>query len=71
MTLNLHNPEWNVLDLLVPWNLGILCLGFLASWLVITLLERLGWTRLVWHLPLFFLALVVLITSALGFVFHP
>jgi hypothetical protein len=46
-------------------------LGFLASWLVVAILERTGLSRHIWHLPLFFLALAVLLTSIIGFVCFP
>lgn len=36
-----------------------------------TVLERTGLTRFVWHLPLFFLGLLVLVTSLLGNLLHP
>ena len=45
--------------------------GFLAAWLVIAILEHTGLTRHIWHLPLFFLALVVLLSSIIGFVCFP
>ena len=69
--MNLRNPELQLVDLLVPWNVGIGLVGFLLSWLILSVLERLGWTRFFWHLPLFFLGLLVLITSLLGMWFHP
>ena len=69
--MNLRAPEIQFLDLLVPWSLGLIILGFLVSWMVITVLERTGLTRFIWHLPLFFLGLLVLITSLLGNFLHP
>jgi len=71
IAMDLRSPELRLLDLLVPWNLGIAILGFLLAWAVVAVLERTGLTRFIWHLPLFFLALLVLITSLLGLVFHP
>jgi hypothetical protein len=64
-------PEISVTDLLVPWIAIVGVLGFLAAWLVVAILERTGLARHVWHLPLFFLALVVLFTSLIGTVFFP
>ena len=49
----------------------IALLGFLAAWLVVAIMERTGLSRYVWHLPLFFLALVVLFSSVIGMVFLP
>jgi hypothetical protein len=69
--VDLRSPELQLFDLLMPWNLGIGILGFLLAWAVVSVLERTGLTRFIWHLPLFFLALLVLITSLLGLVLHP
>ena len=41
------------------------------SWLVVAILERTGLSRHIWHLPLFFLALAVLLSSIIGFVCFP
>jgi hypothetical protein len=41
------------------------------AWLVMAILERTGLSRHVWHLPLFFLALVVLFSSLIGMEFSP
>jgi hypothetical protein len=46
-------------------------LGFLAAWLVTAVLERFGLTRFFWNLPLFFVALSVLLGSVLGLVLAP
>ena len=46
-------------------------LGFLAAWLVMAILERTGLSRHLWHLPLFFVALLVLFSSLIGAVFFP
>ena len=71
MAINLRTPELDFLDLLLPWNLGIGIVGFLVAWVVMTLLERAGLTRFIWHVPLFFLGLFVLLASLLGLFFHP
>ena len=67
----LSRPELKVTEVLVPWIAVICVLGFLAAWLVIAIMERTGLSRYVWHLPLFFLALVVLFSSVIGMVFQP
>ncbi|MGA8657929.1 MAG: DUF1656 domain-containing protein [Chthoniobacterales bacterium] len=67
----LNRPELRVTDLLVPWIAIVGVLGFLAAWLVVAILERTGLARHVWHLPLFFLGLVVLFSSLIGTVFFP
>jgi Protein of unknown function (DUF1656) len=66
-----NRPEFRFLDLLIPWIFAVSFFGFLAAWLVIAILERTGLTRHIWHLPLFFLALVVLLSSIIGLVFSP
>ena len=60
-----------VAGLLVPWITFVGALGFLAAWLVMAILERTGLSRHVWHLPLFFVALLVLFSSLIGAVFFP
>jgi len=69
--VSLNRPEIKFTELLIPWILVIALLGFLAAWFVVAILEHTGLSRYVWHLPLFFLALVVLFTSAIGMVFLP
>ena len=67
----LNQPELKLSDLLVPWILIVGLLGFLAAWLVAAILERTGLSRHVWHLPLFFLGLVILFSSLFGLFFLP
>jgi uncharacterized membrane protein len=66
-----NRPEFRFLDLFIPWIFVISVAGFLAAWVVVAILERTGLSRHIWHLPLFFLALVILLTSILGFVCFP
>ena len=66
-----NRPEFRVFDLLIPWIFVMTVFGFLAAWLVVAILERTGLSRNIWHLPLFFLALVILLTSIIGFVCFP
>lgn len=67
----LNRPELKLTELLIPWIMMIGLLGFLAAWLVVAILERTGLSRYIWHLPLFFLALVVLLSSVIGMAFLP
>jgi hypothetical protein len=67
----MNQAEMRFVDLLVPWVLVIWTIGFLLAWLVVAILEYTGLSRYVWHLPLFFVALVVLFASVLGIVFRP
>jgi hypothetical protein len=69
--MSLNRPEIKFTELLIPWILVIALLGFLAAWFVVAILEHTGLSRYVWHLPLFFLALVVLFSSVIGMVFLP
>lgn len=66
-----NRPEFRLLGLYIPWIFVISLLGFLAAWLVMAILERTGLSRHIWHLPLFFLALVILFSSIFGFVCFP
>jgi hypothetical protein len=68
---SLDCPEVRFADLLVPWILIIGLLGFLVAWFVVAMMERTGLSRYVWHLPLFFIALVILFSSVIGIVLLP
>jgi hypothetical protein len=46
-------------------------LGFLLAWLVVAIMEHTGLSLYVWHLPLFFVGLVVLFSSLIGTVCFP
>ena len=67
----MNQAEIRLTDLLVPWILVVGTIGFLLAWLVVAILEYTGLSRYVWHLPLFFVALVVLFASLLGILFRP
>jgi hypothetical protein len=67
----LRNAEQQIYDFNTPWSMAIVVLGFLCAWVVTDLLERLGLTRHVWHLPLFFASLAVLFGSLIGLFFAP
>ena len=71
LAVALNRPELKFTELLIPWIVMIGLLGFLAAWLVVAILERTGLSRFIWHLPLFFLALVVLFSCVIGMVFLP
>jgi len=66
-----RTPEFRIGEFLLPWGMGMSAMGFLAAWLVVLELERRAWTRHIWHLPFFFVALAVLFGCALGLVFAP
>lgn len=67
----LNRAEFRFGEVLVPWVLIIGALGFLAAWLVVTVMEYTGLSRYVWHLPLFFVGLVVLFGSLIGLAVSP
>lgn len=71
LAVALNRPELRFTELLIPWIVVIGMLGFLAAWLVVAIMEHTGLSRYVWHLPLFFLALVILFSSVIGMVFLP
>ncbi len=58
-------------DFLVPWGMVVGALGFVLAWLVMVVLERVGWTRQIWNIPLFFVALSVLFGCVIGLIFSP
>ncbi|MET0253101.1 MAG: DUF1656 domain-containing protein [Terrimicrobiaceae bacterium] len=67
----LKTPELRFGDFLVPWGMVIGTLGFLGAWITVAAMERLGWTRGIWHLPLFFVALAVFLGCVAGLIFAP
>jgi hypothetical protein len=67
----LNRPEFRLGEVLLPWSVIIGTLGFFTAWLVVTLMEYTSLSRHVWHLPLFFVALVVLFTSLIGMAISP
>jgi hypothetical protein len=69
--LLLNRPEFRLGEVLVPWSVIIGALGFFTAWLVVALMEYTGLSRYVWHLPLFFIGLVVLFGSLIGMVISP
>jgi Protein of unknown function (DUF1656) len=71
LTMEWNRPEFRFLDLLFPWIAAIGLAGFLIAWLIVAIMERTGLTRYVWHLPLFFVALVILLGSLIGMEVFP
>src|SRR4029077_17520242 len=67
----LRTPELRLGDFLLPWGMGIGTIGFLAAWIAVSVMEKLGWTRGIWHLPLFFVALAVFLGSVAGLLLAP
>lgn len=67
----LKNAAIDVLGTFIPWWLVVGALAYLAAWVVVMVLERLHLTRHIWHLPLFFLALIVLFFSVIGLILAP
>ena len=67
----LNRPELRFSEVLVPWIMIVGALGFLMAWLVVAIMEHTGLSRYVWHLPLFFVGLVVLFSSLIGMAVFP
>lgn len=67
----LKNAAIDVLGMFIPWWLVVGALAYLAAWVVVMVLERLRLTRHIWHLPLLFLALIVLFFSVIGLILAP
>jgi len=67
----LTNPEFRAGDFLMPWGMVVGTMGFLGAWLAVNLMERAGWTRAIWNLPLFFIALAVIFGCVFGLILAP
>jgi Protein of unknown function (DUF1656) len=67
----LTRPEFRFGEVLLPWTVIIGVLGFLAAWITVAIMEHTGLARYVWHLPLFFVALIVLFSSLIGIAISP
>src|SRR5258708_24122557 len=63
LALTLNRPEMKLGEVLIPWLVVVGTFGFLSAWLLVAIMERTGLSRYVWHLPLFFLPLVLLCSS--------
>ncbi len=71
MFVFLQNAEIDLGGFLLPWGMVMSALGFLAAWFVTVVLEHFRLTRYLWNLPLFFIALSVLLGSVFGLVLAP
>jgi hypothetical protein len=71
LTAQLNRPEFGILDLLIPWIALIGLAGFIAAWIVVTIMEFTGLSSRVWHLPLVFVALTVLFSCGIGALLFP
>lgn len=67
----LTTAELHMGDFLVPWGMVMGTSGFLLAWIVMIILERMGWTRRLWNIPLFFVALAVLFGCVIGLILSP
>ena len=66
-----RTPKFQIGDFLMPWGMIISSLVFLAAWVLVLELERRALTRHIWHVPLFFVALAVLIGCLFGEILAP
>lgn len=71
MGISLNVPEIILGDFMLPWGMVIATLGYLLAWMAVIVLERFRLTRFIWNLPLFFIALAVLLGCTLGLLFTP
>lgn len=67
----LTSPEFRFGDFLVPWGMVVSTVGFFGAWGVSALMERMGWSRLVWNFPLFFVALAIVFGCLTGLILAP
>ena len=64
-----HNAEFNVGGFLLPSIFVVGILGFTAAWAITAVMEAFRLTRYVWHLPLFFVGVAILIAGLLALLF--
>jgi Protein of unknown function (DUF1656) len=65
----IHDAEFNLGGFLLPWTFVVGILGFIAASVITALLESFRLTRYVWHLPLFFAGVALLIAGLLALLF--
>lgn len=63
--------EVSVAGIYIPSLLIYALAGFAVSYAIASWLQARGWSRYIWHLPLFFVALWFLITFSLGWFLYP
>ena len=69
--MQLDQPEVEFLGLHFPWIALIVLAGFVTAWVIVAMMELTGLARWVWHLPLFFVALVVLFSCSIATLLLP
>jgi hypothetical protein len=65
----IHSAEFDIGGFLLPVPFVACILGFMASWAITGLMEFFRLTRYVWHLPLFFAGVALLIAGLLALLF--
>jgi uncharacterized membrane protein len=65
----IHHAEFNVDGFLLPWIFVVGIVGFITSWVITALLESFRLTHYVWHLPLFFAGVALLVAGLLALLF--
>jgi Protein of unknown function (DUF1656) len=65
----IHGSEFNAGGFLLPRTFVVGILGFMVSSVITALLESFRLTRYVWHLPLFFAGVALLIAGLLALLF--
>jgi hypothetical protein len=67
----LRASEYEIAGFLVPWAMVLWAAAYLLALGISTLLEACGGYRWIWHPPLFFIALTIILGCSLGFLFAP
>jgi hypothetical protein len=63
------NTEIDLGGFLLPWTFVAGIIGFVAAWVITAAMESFRLTRYVWHLPLFFAGVAMLIAGLLALLF--
>ncbi len=67
----LRTAEFNIAGFLVPWAMVIWSGAYVLALICSNLIERFGGYRYVWHPPLMFIALTIIIGSCAGMLLAP
>lgn len=68
---SLRTAEFLIAGFLIPWAMVIWTVAYLVALVVWVVAERAGFYRAVWHPPLFFVSLVLIVGSLLGLFLAP
>lgn len=68
---SLSASEFEIAGFLVPWAMMLWSAAYLLALGLSTAIEACGGYRWIWHPPLFFIALTIILGCSLGFLFTP